>query len=87
MRETVDQALTIHSRINHRKKKDHNHNRRQKEFKIDMSNIQCYTCDEKGHYSRYCPKNRGSFNKKSKKKRHHAHTAEDDEANNKIFKE
>ena len=43
------------------------------------SNIRCYTCDEKGHYSKYCPRNRGSFNKNSNKKRRHAQTTEDDE--------
>ena len=71
---TVDQALTVHSRINHRKE-NHHHNRRQKEFRRDPFNIRCYTCDDKGHYSRDCPRNRGFFKKKSNKKRHHAHTA------------
>ena len=52
-----------------------------------LPNILCYTYDEKRHYSRYCPRNRGSFNKKSNKKIHHAHTIEDDEPTNKRFKE
>ena len=77
MGEFVDQALKVHSRIN-RKKDDHHHSIRQKEFRRYPSNIRCYTCDEKGHYSRDCPTNIGSFNK-SNKKRHHAHTTEDDE--------
>ena len=77
MGETVDQALTVHSKINHRKKENHHHNRRQKEFRRDPSNIRCYTCDDKGHYSRDCPKNRGFFKKKSNKIRHHVDTIED----------
>ena len=58
-----------------------------KKFIIDPSNIRCYTCDEKGHYSKDCPRNKGSSNKNSNKKRHHAHTAEDDESTNKSFGE
>ena len=62
----VDQALIVHSKRNHRKKEDHHHNKRQKEFIRDPSNIICYTCDEKGHYSRDCPRNKCSFNKEEK---------------------
>ena len=79
----VDQSLTVHSRINHRKKENHHQNIIQKEFKRDPSNILCYTCDEMGHYFRYFP--RGSFNKKSNRKIHHSHTIEGDEPNNKRF--
>ena len=94
MGETGDQAVTIHTRIYHRKKEDHHHNKRegnhhkrQKKFRRDPYSFRCYTCDEKGYYSKYFPRNRCSFNKKSNKKRHHAHTIEDDEPTNKIFKE
>ena len=50
------------------------------------SNIRCYTCDEKGHYSKDRHRNKDSFNKKSNKKRHHANTNEDDEPPNKDLK-
>ena len=86
MGETKDQAPTIHSRRNHRKKEDHLHKIRQMEFKRDIYNIRCYTCDEKGHYSRYCSRNRGSFDKKSNKKRHHTHTVAYDEPSIKRLK-
>ena len=72
------QALTVHTkktgRDHHHSKGKHSHSR------IDLYIIRCYTCDEKGHISRYCPKNKGgSHKKKGNKKKHHAHTAEDDE--------
>ena len=45
---------------------------------MDYTNIRCYTCDEKCHFSRDCPRNK-EYSKENKKKRHHAHTIEDDE--------
>ena len=46
----------------------------------DMSKYICYTCDERGHFAKDCPRNKSSSHKKKgNKRRHHAHAAEDDE--------
>ena len=46
--------------------------------------MRCYTCDEKGHYAKDCPKNRAhSLKRKGNKIIHHAHAAEDDEPSRK----
>ena len=50
----------------------------------DISSIRCFTCDEKGHISRFFPRNKGGSHKnKGNKRRHHAHAAEDDEPSKK----
>ena len=75
---TWDQALMFHTRKNFKKKEKFHHNKKkdkkQNKFRNGPSNIWCYTSDEKGHFARDCP---------NKKKRHHAHTAEDDQPTNK----
>ena len=55
--------------------------------KRDLPTIRCYTCDEKGHISRFYP-NKGNLKKKKEnKRRHHAHAAEDDEPSTKRNKQ
>ena len=91
MGETDDQSLTVHTRKNFKKKEkkeNFNHNKKKdkkpKKTKRDTSNVRCYTCDEKGHFARDCPKIKDSFNEK--KKRHHAYITEDNELTNKRFR-
>ena len=49
-----------------------------------MSKYICYTCDERGHFTRYCPRNKSrSHKKKGNKRRHHLHATEDDEPSKK----
>ena len=81
-----DQALIVHSkksRTDHHKGK-HSH---PSKFNKNQPRFRCFTCDDRGHYARDCPKNKSdSHKKKGNKKRHHAHTAEDDEHPKKIIK-
>ena len=94
MGETEDQDFTVQTKRNnikkeyhhHNQRKDHHHQRKKKSRRY-TSNIIFYTCDEKGHYSIDCPRNKGFSKKKSNNKIHHAHTIEDDEPTNKIFRE
>ena len=53
-----------------------------------MSKFICYTCDERGHLARYCPRNKYiSHKRKGNKKRHYAHAAEDDEPSKKRIRQ
>ena len=81
-----DQALTIQSKKGRR----NSHHSKGKKFhhkdniRKDLSRLRCYTCDERGHFAKDCPRNKiNSHKKKGNKRRHHAHAAEDDEPSKK----
>ena len=77
---TEDQDLTVHTKKNFKKKENFHHNnkkdKKQKKTKRYPSNVQCYTCDDKGHFARDCPIG---------KRRHHALISEENEPTNKRF--
>ena len=78
-----DQALTVRSKTHSKSSRKRLHHFKGKHShkdntKRDMSRVICYTCDEAGHYARNCL-NKHKIVKKSNKRRHHAHAAEDDE--------
>ena len=82
------QALTVHSKSHSKTSKRRSHFQRGKSYhKKDLSRVICYTCDEKGHISRFFP-NKGNLKKKKEnKRRHHAHAAEDDEPSTKRIRQ
>ena len=78
-----DQALTVHSkknrRSNYHSKGNISHSRKY------LNTIRCYTCDEKGHISKFFPNKRNL--RKKNKRRHHAHATEDDEPSTKRIRQ
>ena len=85
-----DQALTVQSkktRTSHHRDK-HSHQKSNFRKSKDMSKFICYTCDERGHFARDCPRNKDrSLKKKGNKKSHHSHAAEDDEPSKKRIRQ
>ena len=85
-----DQDLTIHSK----KSRRNSHHSKGKHFhqkyntRRDLSKLICYTCDEKVHFARDCPRSKNSSHKKKGNKRiHHAHAAKDDEPSTKRIRQ
>ena len=84
------QALTLHSKKNriishHSRGKNFHHKDNTRKY---LSIFRCYTCYERGHFTRDCPRNKnGSHKKKGNKRRHHAHAIEDDEPSTKRIKQ
>ena len=78
------QELIVHSkktrRSHHHSKGKISHSRK------DLTTIRCYTCDEKGHISKFYPKKR-NLKKKGNKRRHHAHAEEDNEPSTKRIRQ
>ena len=72
-----DKALTVHSKKGRR---ENHHHQGKRSHQKGSSKLRCYTCDEIGHFAKNCPKNKNaSKNKRNSERRHHAHTAEDDD--------
>ena len=76
-----DQALTVHSKSHSKTTKRRSHHFRGK-HSHKYNTRKDYTCDEAGHYARNCPKKQKLI-KRSNKRIHHAHAAEDDEPSKK----
>ena len=76
------QALKTHVNKDRSKREDHPIKRPQRFQKNhrsqkDYSNLRCFTCDEKCHFAKDCPRNKGPT--RTNKKRHYAHIVEEGE--------
>ena len=82
-----DQALTVQSkksRTNYHKGKHSHQKDDPRRSNKNVPKFRCYTCDERGHFARDCPRNKNGYHKKKgNKRRHHAHAVEDDEPSKK----
>ena len=87
-----DQYLTVHTkkiiRDYHHPKGKHSHQKDNPRISNrDLSKLRCFTCDERGHFSRDCPRNKSNSHKKKDKRKHHAHTVEHDDPPRKRVKQ
>ena len=86
-----DLALTVQSmrsRTGHQKGKHSRQKKNTRKSNKDLSKFICYTCDERRHIARGCPRNKDiSHKRKGNKKRHRAHVVEDDEPSKKRIKQ
>ena len=69
------QTLMVHSkkirRDYHHPKGKHSHQKDNPRISTrDLSKFRCYTCDKKGHFPKYCPRNKSVSHKKGNKKIH-----------------
>ena len=78
-----DQSPIGHSKKNRR---DYHHSKG-KQPHSRKTQLRCFTCDEIGHYAKNCPRNKRNSHKMKDKRKHHAHTAEDDDLPKKRVKQ
>ena len=88
-----DEILIVHSKkskrdYHHPKGNNFHHKGNSRKPNRYLSKLRWFTCDERGHYAIYFPRNKnGSHKKKGNKRRHHAHDVEDDEPSTKRIKQ
>ena len=76
-----DQSLIVHTKkirkdYHHPKGKNSHQKDNPRRSNRDLSKYICFTCDERGHFARYCTRNKSDSHKKKNKRKHHSHTRE-----------